>query len=55
MSMTVIGGLYNNYTTQNVNDKEKKKAVENNSKQVESTTQNSEVKRPQLSTASIAI
>ena len=51
MSMTVIGGLYNNYTTQNVNDKEKKKAVENNSKQVESTTQNSEVKRPQLSTA----
>ncbi len=51
MSMTVIGSLYSNYAAQNVNDKTKKKEVENNSKQVESTTQNSEVKKPQLSTA----
>jgi len=51
MSMTVIGGLYSNYAAQNVNDKEKKKEVENNSKQAESTTQTREVKKPQLSTA----
>ena len=51
MSMTVIDGLYSNYATQNGNDKVKKKEVENNSKQVESTTQSSEVKKPQLSTA----
>lgn len=51
MSMTVIGGLYSNYAAQNVNDKAKKKEVENNSKQAEATTQNSEVKKPQLSTA----
>ena len=30
MSMTVIGGLYSNYAAQNVNDKAKKKEVENN-------------------------
>lgn len=51
MSMTVIGGLYSNYTTQNASDKAKKKEAENNPKQVESTAQNSEVKKPQLSTA----
>lgn len=51
MSMTVIGGLYSNYAAQNVNDKAKKKEVENNSKKAEATTQNSEVKKPQLSTA----
>lgn len=51
MSMTVIGGLYSNYATQNANDKATKKDVESDSKQVESATQNSEVNKPQLSTA----
>ncbi len=49
--MTVIGGLYSSYAAQNVNNKAKKKEVENNSKQTEATTQNSEVKKPQFSTA----
>ncbi len=43
--------MYSNYAAQNVNDKAKKKEVENNSKQTEAATQNSEVKQPQLSTA----
>ncbi len=51
MSMTVIGSLYSNSAAQNVNYKAKKKEVENNSKQAEATTQNSEVKKTQLSTA----
>ncbi len=51
MSMTVTGGLYSNYAAQNVNNKAKKKEVENNSKRAEAATQNSEVKKPQLSTA----
>lgn len=50
MSMSAIGGLYNNYTTQNVNDKAKKKEVEN-SKRTDSKAQSGEVKKPQLSTA----
>ena len=49
MSMTVTGGLHSNYAAQNVNDKAKKE-VENNSKRVE-TTQNNEIKKPQLSAA----
>lgn len=49
MSMTVTGGLHSNYAAQNVNDKAKK-GVENNSKRVE-TTQNNEIKKPQLSAA----
>ena len=51
MSMTVTGGMYGNYAIQNRNDTTKKKETENNSKQAESTTQNSEIKKPQLSTA----
>ncbi len=50
MSMTGIGGLYNNYAAQNVNDKAKKEA-RNASKKVESKTQNGEVKQPKLSAA----
>ena len=49
MSMTVTGGLHSNYAAQNVNDKAKKE-VENNAKRVE-TTQNNEIKKPQLSAA----
>ncbi|MCM1127253.1 MAG: DUF6033 family protein [Lachnospiraceae bacterium] len=50
MSMSAIGGLYNNYAAQNVNDKTKKKEVEN-SKRTDSKAQSGEVKKPQLSTA----